>query len=78
MGYIIETHSEYLLNRIRLAVVKGDMAPSDVSVYYFENTVNGTLTRDIEFTEDGEIHNAPQGFFDTYMMDVMDIALHAE
>ncbi len=75
--YIIETHSEYLLNRIRLALVKGEVAPSDVAVYYFENTVDGTKTHDIEFTEDGQIYNAPQGFFDTYMMDVMDIAFHA-
>jgi len=75
--YIIETHSEYLLNRIRLAIVKGEIASSDVSVYYFENTIDGTITHAIEFTEDGEIANAPQGFFDTYMMDVMDIAFHA-
>ncbi|MBN2589771.1 MAG: DUF3696 domain-containing protein [Sedimentisphaerales bacterium] len=75
--YIIETHSEYLLNRIRLAIVKGEIESFDVSVYYFENTIDGTKTYEIEFTENGEIKNAPQGFFDTYMMDVMDIALHA-
>jgi predicted ATPase len=75
--YIIETHSEYLLNRIRLAIVKEEIAPSDISVYFFENSQEGTITHEIEFTKDGQIKNAPQGFFDTYMMDVMNIALYA-
>lgn len=75
--YIVETHSEYLLNRIRLSIVKGEIDPSDVSVYYFENSVRGSKTYPVEFTTNGQIRNAPKGFFDTYMMDTMDIALHA-
>jgi predicted ATPase len=75
--YIIETHSEYLLNRIRLAIVKGEIDPSWVSLYYFENSIDGSMTYPIELTTDGQIRNAPQGFFDTYMMDTMNIALYA-
>ncbi len=76
--YIIETHSEYLLNRLRLLIIKGEIATEDVAVYYFENTSKGTEKYTIEFTKDGQIKNAPKAFFDTYMMDVMDIAIHAE
>ncbi len=76
--YVIETHSEYLLNRLRLLIVKGEIAAEDVAVYYFENTNKGTDKYVVEFTKDGQIKNAPKGFFDAYMMDVMDIALHAE
>lgn len=75
--YIIETHSEYLLNRIRLNIVKGKLQPEDVAVYYFENSPQGSQTHRIEFTKDGQIHNAPDGFFDTYMVDTMDIAMYA-
>ena len=75
--YIVETHSEYLLNRIRLAIVKQEIDPSAVSVYYFENSATGSVTYPIEFTRDGQIKNAPQRFFDTYMLDTMDIALYA-
>lgn len=75
--YLIETHSEYLLNRLRLNIVKGELTPDDVAVYYFENTPpNGTKTHKIEFGKDGQIRNAPATFFDTYMVDVMDIALY--
>ncbi|NJL58428.1 MAG: DUF3696 domain-containing protein [Desulfobacteraceae bacterium] len=75
--YIIETHSEYLLNRLRLDIVKGILDPADISVYYFEPSPDGSITYRIEFTKDGQIKNAPKGFFDTYMIDTMDIALHA-
>lgn len=76
--YIIETHSEYLINRLRLCIVKGEIQPDDVAVYYFENTAEeGSITHKIEFTKHGEILNAPRGFFDTYMIDTMDIALNA-
>ncbi len=75
--YVIETHSEYLLNRIRLAIVKGTVAAEDVAIYYFESGTEGSLTHQIEFSTDGQIHNAPASFFDTYMIDTMEIALHA-
>lgn len=76
--YIVETHSEYLLNRIRLLIVKGEIQPEDVAVYYFENSIKeGSIAHRIEFTKDGQILNAPRGFFETYMIDTMDIALNA-
>jgi hypothetical protein len=76
--YIIETHSEYLINRLRLCIVKGEIEPEDVRLYYFENTLKeGSIIHKIELTKQGEILNAPQGFFDTYMIDTMDIALNA-
>ena len=75
--YIVETHSEYLINRMRLLIVKGELRPEDVKLYYMENDGIKTTTYAIELTTDGQIKNAPQGFFDTYEMDVMDIALYA-
>jgi predicted ATPase len=77
-NYIVETHSEYLLNRIRLLIVNGEIQPEDVAVYYFENSIkNGSVAHRIEFTKQGQILNAPKGFFETYMIDTMDIALNA-
>lgn len=76
--YILETHSEYLLNRIRLAIAKDQIQASDVSVYYFDSAVGGTKTYEIKFTKNGQIQGAPKSFFETYMIDVMDIALNAK
>ena len=76
-NYIIETHSEYLLNRIRLAIVKKEIAREDVKIYFFQNYGEDTQTHQLEFTTDGQILNAPEDFFKTYMMDVMNIAVNA-
>ncbi len=76
-SYVIETHSEYLLNKIRLAIVKGEINPEDVKIMYIDNQVNDTFIHKISFTKNGQIINAPENFFKTYMMDVMDIALNA-
>ncbi|MGA0558019.1 DUF3696 domain-containing protein [Larkinella sp. VNQ87] len=75
--YIIETHSEYLLNRIRLLLVTGELKPEDVKVYYFENDGIKSVVHEIEFATNGAVKGAPDGFFETYEMDVMDIAMHA-
>jgi predicted ATPase len=76
-NYVIETHSEYFLNRIRLAIVKGELKKEDVKIYFLENTKEDTDVFDIDFTETGAIKNAPRNFFETYSMDVMNIALNA-
>lgn len=77
-SYIIETHSEYLLNRIRLGVVKDEIKKDDLSVYFLENKKGESQTYKIEFNKSGQILNAPVDFFKTYMIDVMEIALNAE
>lgn len=77
-SYIIETHSEYIINRIRLAITKGEIDENDVSVFYLENDGVVSKNYEIYLKKNGQIDNAPDGFFETYMMDVMEIALNAE
>jgi predicted ATPase len=75
--YIIETHSEYLLNRLRLLIVQERLDPEDVSIVYLRNSSAGAQLFAIEFTKTGEILGAPEDFFKTYMLDVMSIAMEA-
>jgi predicted ATPase len=76
-NYVIETHSEYFLNRIRLAIVKNELDKANFNIYYLENTKEDTNVYDIDFKTNGAIKNAPDTFFETYSMDVMDIALNS-
>ena len=76
-NYVIETHSEYFLNRIRLAIVKGELKKEDIKVYFLENTKDDTEVYDIQFTTTGVINNAPKNFFETYFADSMAITLNA-
>lgn len=76
--YLIETHSEYLLNRIRLKIVKGILKEEDIKIYYLNQKECQTQIHDITFTRSGQIIGAPEDFFDTYMIDTMNIAMEAE
>jgi predicted ATPase len=74
-NYVIETHSEYFLNKIRLLIVKGNIPENEVATYFIDSN---TQIHKINFTKSGQIIGAPDDFFKTYMMDVMEIALNAE
>lgn len=74
-NYIIETHSEYFLNKLRLNIVKGILNPEDVTIYYLETVRNRHIKHKIFFSKKGEIINAPKSFFDTYLMDLRDISI---
>jgi predicted ATPase len=76
--YIIETHSEYFLNRIRLAIVQSKIKEENVRAYYFQNDGEISKTFEIKIKRNGTIEDAPEDFFKTYQMDIMDIALSAE
>jgi len=76
-NYIIETHSEYFLNRIRLLIAQGKLNPDNVKTYYLRNGAEGAEKHMIGFEKNGQITNAPKDFFETYMMDVMNIAMAA-
>lgn len=75
--YIIETHSEYLLNRLRLLIVEKKLKESQVSLLYVQNNGHSSKIHKLELLQNGQIKNAPEEFFQTYMMDVLDISLKA-
>lgn len=76
-NYIVETHSEYLINRLRLAIVKGMLKEEDIRVYYLSQKCDVSKIYPIGFNRSGQILGAPKDFFETYMLDVMDIAMEA-
>jgi predicted ATPase len=77
-NYVLETHSEYLLNRLRLRVVMGKIKESDVAIYYLDNNGKDATIHKLLFNKKGQIIGAPKSFFDTYLMDIKDIALNVE
>ncbi|WP_265429523.1 DUF3696 domain-containing protein [Chryseobacterium sp. YIM B08800] len=77
-NYIIETHSEYLINRLRLAICEERILEDEISVIYIENEDFETKNYKLELKKDGQIINAPDSFFDTYMLDTMNIVLNAK
>lgn len=63
---IVETHSEYLINRLRYLVAKSDNDKiSNESIIYFVEKENGqSIYRPIKINRYGVIEEWPKGFFD--------------
>jgi predicted ATPase len=76
---LIETHSEYLINRLRF---RAAAAPSDslsklMALYFVEKRHGATAYRNVKINEFGAIVDWPAGFFDQSQREVEDILLAA-
>ena len=67
---VIETHSDHILNGIRLAVHGGKLDPKDVQLHYFQrqNKEGQAVTEVIspKIDRNGRIDRWPDGFFDEW------------
>jgi predicted ATPase len=75
--FIIETHSEYLINRLRILVSKGEINKDDVSILYIGHGENGATVDEVTIDSHGALINAPESFFDTYYIDNNDLIFAA-
>lgn len=68
----IETHSEHIINRVRLCSLKSGYAITnkDVSLYFFDKDYK---VSSLKIDEDGQIENWPIGFFDQQENDLREI-----
>ncbi len=73
-SYLIETHSEYLINKFRILVAKGILKSTDVKIIHFENDGWHSSVYEIEFGAKGQLKNAPKDFFETYYVDSIELA----
>lgn len=65
-SFVVETHSETLLNRLGELVAKGHISTRDVHVLLFDDDItdiDSTVVRTVTFGEDGELVDWPYGFF---------------
>ncbi len=67
---LVETHSDHLLNGMRLAVHEGSAAPDKIKLYFFERTavddVAQAAVTAIAIDENGRLDRWPDGFFDQW------------
>jgi len=76
---LIETHSEYLINRLRFraAAAPNDSLSKLMSLYFVEKQDGVSVYRDVVINEFGAIVDWPKGFFDQSQREVEDILLAA-
>ncbi len=65
--FLIETHSDYVVDRVRISVRKGLLKPDDVSILYFEPTGNAVTIHNLTLDEHGNLRDAPAGYRDFFV-----------
>lgn len=68
MQIIVETHSDHLLNGIRVATKKAELSSNKTQIHYFTDNQSSENNCKISFAikEDGSVERWPSGFFDEW------------
>jgi AAA ATPase domain/Protein of unknown function (DUF3696) len=70
--FVIETRSDYLVDRIRMDVRNGkNLSPSDVALLYFERKNGSVEIKHLELDRAGNITNAPAGYRQFFLEEEM-------
>jgi predicted ATPase len=67
---IVESHSEHFLTRLQRRIAEEVIKPSEVAVYFCENTKGGAVLKALDLNLFGEIGNWPIDFFGDQMGDM--------
>ncbi len=65
VSFVVETHSESLINRMGDLISQGALSKNDVALYIFEKGLDDDITKisPVEFDDEGVLNNWPIGFF---------------
>ncbi len=76
---LVETHSEYMINRLRLRIAQGDQEniAKESPIYFIEKSENSSKARKVEINRFGVIQDWPEDFFDQSDREVEAILLAA-
>ncbi len=65
--FLIETHSDHVVDRVRIAVRCGEVKPDDVSILYFEPNRNSVQIHSLGLDRQGNLQNSPPGYRDFFL-----------
>ncbi|MGW4299123.1 AAA family ATPase [Streptomyces sp. NPDC004646] len=63
---VIETHSDHVLNGVRIAVKQGALRPDDAIIHFFRGNGSGAEVITPRVDKDGMLAQWPEGFFDEW------------
>ena len=66
-AFIIETHSDYMVDRASIEIRKKNISPDDVSLIYFHPVEDRVEVHNLSFDENGNLENAPDGYRDFFL-----------
>ena len=65
--FLIETHSDHVVDRVRIAVRLGELKPDDVSILYFEPKRNSVQIHNLSLDKQGNLLDAPPAYRDFFL-----------
>ena len=65
--FLIETHSDHVVDRVRISVRRGDLKPEDVSILYFEPKRNSVQIHNLSLDKQGNLLDVPPGYRDFFL-----------
>lgn len=66
-SFVIETHSDCMIDRIRIEILNGKIKPDDVSLIYLEPVGNRVKTHNISFDAQANMNNIPDGYREFFL-----------
>lgn len=65
--FLIETHSDYIVDRVRILVRQRALRADDVSILYFEPSANSVNIHNVSLDDDGNLQDVPPGYRDFFL-----------
>ncbi|MDE0058364.1 MAG: AAA family ATPase [Defluviicoccus sp.] len=65
--FMVETHSDYIIDRVRILTKQGTLRPEDVSILYFGPDRNAVQIHNISLDANGNLQNVPPGYRDFFI-----------
>ena len=65
--FLMETHSDFFIDRIRINVKQGNIAAEDVSILFFEPNDESVKIHNLSLDENGNLEGAPEGYRDFFL-----------
>jgi hypothetical protein len=72
---VVETHSDYIVDRVRQEVAKGTISPDKVGILYFEKRGVDAQVHPIDLDETGNVTNPPEGYRDFFLKEEMELLM---
>ena len=68
-SFVIESHSDYMINRARIEIMQGRIAPEDVALIYLEPEGDSVQVHNISFDAQGNMIGVPPGYRDFFLQE---------
>jgi predicted ATPase len=68
---VVETHSDYLVDRLRLEVKREKLKHEQLTIYFLDQKNKQTTVHKLDVDKEGNILNAPEGYRDFFLREQM-------